>query len=70
MNVVKSKMRFRFYHVFYRDKNEQSLEDFMKAFIYDMDGVIVDSEPVHLRVEKHILETQGVKDVTWEELEA
>ena len=42
----------------------------MKAFIYDMDGVIVDSEPVHLRVEKHILETQGIHDVTWEELEA
>ena len=42
----------------------------MKAFIYDMDGVIVDSEPVHLRVEKHILETQGIMNVTWEELEA
>ena len=36
----------------------------MKAFIYDMDGVIVDSEPVHLRVEQHILEKLGVKDVT------
>ena len=42
----------------------------MKAFIYDMDGVIVDSEPVHLRVEKHILEVQGIEGVTWEDLEA
>ena len=42
----------------------------MQAFIYDMDGVIVDSEPVHLRVEKHILEKQGIFDVTMEELES
>ena len=42
----------------------------MKAFIYDMDGVIVDSEPVHLRVEQHLLEKLGVTDVTLEQLES
>ena len=41
----------------------------MKAFIYDMDGVIVDSEPVHLRVEQQILAKQGVTDTTIEHLE-
>ena len=38
----------------------------MKAFIYDMDGVIVDSEPVHLRVEQQILAKQGVNATTIE----
>ena len=42
----------------------------MKAFIYDMDGVIVDSEPVHLRVEQHILEKQGVQGLTLADVEA
>ena len=41
----------------------------MKAFIYDMDGVIIDSEPMHLRVEQQILAKQGITDTTIEHLE-
>lgn len=31
----------------------------MKAIIFDMDGVIVDSEPVHFKVERELLEELG-----------
>ena len=36
----------------------------MKAFIYDMDGVICDSEPVHNRAIKHVLHKAGVPEVS------
>ena len=36
----------------------------MKAFIYDMDGVICDSEPVHNRAIKHVLHKAGVLEVS------
>lgn len=39
----------------------------MKAFIYDMDGVISDSEPVHIASEQRVLAKLGVT-VTEEEL--
>ena len=38
----------------------------MKAFIYDMDGVIVDSEPVHMAAEMKLFEKLGVKGMTEE----
>ena len=38
----------------------------MKAFIYDMDGVIADTEPVHLRAEQRVLQKMGVEGVTLE----
>lgn len=41
----------------------------IKAVIFDMDGVIVDSEPAHIEAEKQILLKHGVK-VTTEELRA
>ena len=31
----------------------------MRAFIYDMDGVIVDSEIIHMKAEKILLEYYG-----------
>lgn len=37
----------------------------MKAFIYDMDGVIADTEPVHLQAEQLVLKKMGI-DVTLE----
>ena len=36
----------------------------MKAFIYDMDGVIVDTEPVHIEVEQAVLRRVGVEAAT------
>jgi beta-phosphoglucomutase family hydrolase len=39
----------------------------IKAVIFDMDGVIVNSEPAHVEAEKHILLKYGVK-ITTEEL--
>ena len=36
----------------------------MKAFIYDMDGVIVDSEPGHLSTMTRMLEKMGVEGIT------
>lgn len=30
----------------------------MKGIIFDMDGVIVDSEPVHFKLEREILDEQ------------
>jgi len=41
----------------------------IKAAIFDMDGVIVDSEPAHIEAEKRILLKHGVK-ITAEELRA
>ncbi len=40
----------------------------MKAFIYDMDGVIVDSEPVHMEAEQKIMKKLGydVPRSVWE----
>lgn len=38
----------------------------MKAVIYDMDGVIVDSEPVHLGAWLHVFQKVGVKGLTLE----
>ena len=32
----------------------------MRAFIFDMDGVIIDSEPIHRQVHKEIMNTLGV----------
>ena len=32
----------------------------MKAFIYDMDGVICDTEPVHIEAEQRVLKKLGV----------
>lgn len=40
-----------------------------RAVIFDMDGVIVDSEPAHIKAEKQILMQHGVK-VTTEDLRA
>ena len=31
----------------------------MKAFIYDMDGVIADTEPVHMQAEQHVMKKMG-----------
>lgn len=31
----------------------------MKAFIFDMDGVIADTEPVHMQAEKHVMKRLG-----------
>ena len=31
----------------------------MKAVIFDMDGVIIDSEPVHFQLERELLEEFG-----------
>ena len=39
----------------------------IRAFIFDMDGVIVDSEPAHIEAEKQIMMQHGVK-VTTEDL--
>jgi beta-phosphoglucomutase family hydrolase len=39
----------------------------IKAMIFDMDGVIVDSEPMHIKAEKQTLLKHGVK-ITTEEL--
>ena len=33
----------------------------MRAFIYDMDGVIVDSEIIHMKAEKILLENYGIQ---------
>jgi len=33
----------------------------MRAFIYDMDGVIVDSEIIHMKAEKILLEDYGIQ---------
>ncbi|WP_311194759.1 hypothetical protein [Selenomonas noxia] len=33
----------------------------MRAFIYDMDGVIVDSEIIHMKAEKILLEHYGIQ---------
>lgn len=40
----------------------------MKAFIYDMDGVIVDTEPLHMEAIVHVLNKMGVHDVTIKDL--
>ena len=32
----------------------------MKAFIYDMDGVICDTEPVHIEAEQRVLKKLGI----------
>lgn len=40
----------------------------MKAFIYDMDGVICDSEPVHNKAIKHVLHKAGATDVSDDDL--
>lgn len=39
-----------------------------KGFIFDMDGVIIDSEPLHFEVDKRTTEHFGL-DVTYEQLE-
>ncbi|MVO99532.1 HAD family hydrolase [Paenibacillus lutrae] len=39
-----------------------------KAFIFDMDGVIIDSEPLHFRVDEQVITSFGVA-VTKEQLE-
>ena len=31
----------------------------MKAFIYDMDGVIADTEPVHMKAEQHVMKKKA-----------
>ena len=33
----------------------------LKAFIYDMDGVIADTEPVHMQAEQHVMKKMGVE---------
>lgn len=33
--------------------------DYLKAIIFDMDGVIINSEPLHFELEKEILEELG-----------
>ncbi|MBZ4667344.1 MAG: hypothetical protein PWP07_865 [Epulopiscium sp.] len=40
----------------------------MKAFIFDMDGVIIDSQPIHFEVDTMILKDMGV-DIDQKELE-
>ena len=40
--------------------------DYLKAIIFDMDGVIINSEPLHFELEKEILEELGGK-ITQEE---
>lgn len=40
----------------------------MKAFIYDMDGVIVDTEPLHEEAIHHVLQKMGVMDVSVQDL--
>ncbi|SFE27256.1 hypothetical protein SAMN04487969_1011010 [Paenibacillus algorifonticola] len=40
----------------------------MKAFIFDMDGVIIDSEPLHFEVDIETMEYLGFK-VTQDDLE-
>lgn len=40
--------------------------DYLKAIIFDMDGVIIDSEPLHFKLEKEILEELG-GNITTEE---
>ena len=40
--------------------------DYLKAIIFDMDGVIIDSEPLHFKLEKELLEELGGK-ITQEE---
>jgi len=45
------------------------LNTMIKAVIFDMDGVIVDSEPAHIEAEKQILLKHGVR-ITTEELRA
>ena len=32
----------------------------MKAFLFDMDGVLIDSEPIHTRVKRETLEYYGL----------
>lgn len=41
----------------------------MKAIIFDMDGVIINSEPLHLKIEKELVEELG-GNLTDEELES
>ena len=40
----------------------------MKAFIYDMDGVIVDTEPLHLEAIVYVLNKMGVHDIHVDDL--
>lgn len=40
----------------------------MKAFIFDMDGVIIDSEPIHFEVDSKVMKHFGI-DIDQEELE-
>lgn len=40
--------------------------DYLKAIIFDMDGVIIDSEPLHFKLESELLEELGGK-ITQEE---
>jgi HAD superfamily hydrolase (TIGR01509 family) len=39
-----------------------------KAFIFDMDGVIIDSEPLHFRVDQSVMQTLGI-EISQHELE-
>lgn len=48
--------------------NQIKRRDNLKAIIFDMDGVIIDSEPLHLELEKKLLEELGGK-ITPEELQ-
>ncbi|WNR43663.1 HAD family hydrolase [Paenibacillus roseipurpureus] len=38
------------------------------TFIFDMDGVIIDSEPLHFKVDEYVMNTFGI-DITQKELE-
>lgn len=41
--------------------NKRKGSDILKAIIFDMDGVVVDSESLHIRIEKELLEELGGK---------
>ena len=43
------------------DQIKKDVCNMAKAIIFDMDGVLADSEPLHVRAETSILEKQGIR---------
>ncbi len=58
---------FRFFRTCAETEEAKERNVMIKAVIFDMDGVIVDSEPIHIEAEKQTLLKYGVK-ITTEEL--